>query len=461
MDTHITTAPDIDERIGAPLGSPIRLPGRRGTLPHLEDHDLGPSREATTEAETYGSATPGHREKLVATTPARSRRTGLLSTVAVLVMLAGFGGVAWAERQGVLQLPLPPQVVTLLRTGLPISSQLAGEVGIKPARVPTSPPANAQHNPDQSVQAARQQAEFAALKSGDAVPEVGVSANDRPTTPPISTPAPPAVQPASVLAVPASSPAVVALPLAATETAASSNPVPAPTAQPVIPPTPATAASLTPAITVPNAAVPGVTTAPAAAPTPPPVPVPAPKPLDPVQTASELQAAPFSTKQQVDMVGLVRELGAQLKESRLTVSQMQATVADLKEQLETRMTEFDGRLGLAEAGTVLAQSAKAALAQPIKTAAAVPARPSVASRQSAPAAQAAPPVSPASRSVKDFRVQGASPSLAVLNILVAGPGEAPVLYVALGDQVPGIGRIKSIYQRGTTWVVQTDAGLIQ
>jgi hypothetical protein len=36
-----------------------------------------------------------------------------------------------------------------------------------------------------------------------------------------------------------------------------------------------------------------------------------------------------------------------------------------------------------------------------------------------------------------------------------------VLYVALGDQVPGIGHIKSIYQRGTTWLVQTDAGVIQ
>ena len=47
------------------------------------------------------------------------------------------------------------------------------------------------------------------------------------------------------------------------------------------------------------------------------------------------------------------------------------------------------------------------------------------------------------------------------NVVGAAPGEAPVLYVSLGDQVPGIGRIKSIYQRGTSWVVQTDAGLIQ
>ena len=94
--------------------------------------------------------------------------------------------------------------------------------------------------------------------------------------------------------------------------------------------------------------------------------------------------------------------------------------------------------------------------------AAVPARPGVGARRSAPDAPSAPPViAAANRSVKDFRVQGASPGLAVLNVVGAAPGEAPVLYVSLGDQVPGIGRIKSIYQRGTLWVVQTDAGLIQ
>jgi len=170
----------------------------------------------------------------------------------------------------------------------------------------------------------------------------------------------------------------------------------------------------------------------------------------------------MSPKQQVEVVGLVRELGAQLKESRLTIAQLQATVAELKEQLDTRMTEFDGRLGLAEAGTVLAQSAKAAVPQPIMAVAAVPVRPGVGAPRSAATTPSTPPVvAAANRSVKDFRVQGASPGLAVLNVVGAASGEAPVLYVSLGDQVPGIGRIKSIYQRGTSWVVQTDAGLIQ
>ena len=449
MDTHITTAPDINERVGAPLGSPIRLPGGRGTLPHLQDHDLGPSSHVANEAETDGSDTPEAREKVVPTTTARSRRKGLLSTVAVVVVLVGIGGAAWAERQGALHLPLPPQVLALLRTGLPASSQVTGEVGVKPVSVPKAAAASAQ--PD--AQTVRQQAEFAALKTGDTATEVGIPASSRSTTSPIPNAGLPVAQPAP--SVPA--PAVAMAPPTVAEAGVASNPVPPPA-----PPVQAVAAATNPAATVLNVPTPEIATAPATAPMPLPASPRAPKPLDSVQTASVLQAAPFSTKQQVEMVGLVRELGAQLKESRLTVSQMQATVADLKEQLDTRLTEFDGRLGLAEAGTVLAQSAKAALPQPVMTAAAVPARPTIASRQSAPVAPAAPPpVSPASRSVKDFRVQGASPGLAVLNVLVAGPGDAPVLYVALGDQVPGIGRIKSIYQRGTTWVVQTDAGLIQ
>jgi hypothetical protein len=383
MDTHITTAPDIDERIGAPLGSPIRLPGGRGTLPHLQNHDPEPSSDATAEPGTGEGAATEPREKLVSATSPRSRRTGLLSTVAVAVVLAGIGGVALAERQGVLHLPFPPQVVALLRSGLPV---------VQPGPVPSVPAA---------------------------LPEAA--------TPPV-----------------------------AGEAGTVANPMP-PITMPVSPSVQATAAAVTSAAAVPSVAVPTFTPAAAAVAAPLSVSVPVLKPLDPVQTATELRAAPFSTKQQVEMVGLVRELGAQLKESRLTVAQMQTTVAELKEQLDTRMTEFDGRLGLAEAGTVLAQSARAAALQPIMTAAPVSARPSAPSRQPAAAA----PASPVNRSVKDFRVQGASPGLAVLNVLVAGPGEAPVLYVALGDQVPGIGHIKSIYQRGTTWLVQTDAGVIQ
>lgn len=457
MDTHITTAPDVDERIGAPLGSPIRLPGGRGTLPHLEDHDLEPGNPAAAGTGTRDGVVSEPRAKLASATPARARRTGLLSTAAVVVVLAGLGGVAWAERQGAVNLPLPAHVVALLRTGLPASVPVAGEVGVRPARAQLAVPAVARPSSDQTAQAARRQAEFAALKPGGAVTEVGVSLDNHLADSPTPTISLPVVQ---VDPTPITSPAFISPPVA-TEASAPNNPPSGPALPPAAPQAiPAAAATVRPTVAMPAVTTPAIAS---------PAPIPVPKPLDPVQTAIDLRAAPFSTTQQVEVVGLVRELGAQLKESRLTVAQMQATVAELKQQLDNRLTEFDGRLGLAEAGTVLAQSAKAALPQPVMTAAvapgrsfvAAPVRTSVAARQPVSDAPVAAPVSSANRSVKDFRVQGASPGLAVLNVLVPGPGDAPVLYVSLGSQVPGLGHIKSIYQRGTTWVVQTDAGLIQ
>jgi hypothetical protein len=71
------------------------------------------------------------------------------------------------------------------------------------------------------------------------------------------------------------------------------------------------------------------------------------------------------------------------------------------------------------------------------------------------------PVPVAVRSVRDYRVQAASPGLAILADTNAAPGQSAGLQVAVGDQVPGVGRITSIAQRGTAWVVQTNHGAIQ
>jgi hypothetical protein len=42
----------------------------------------------------------------------------------------------------------------------------------------------------------------------------------------------------------------------------------------------------------------------------------------------------------------------------------------------------------------------------------------------------------------------------------SGDDGAP-LQIGVGSQVPGYGKVKSIDQRGTTWVVQTENGPIQ
>ena len=226
MDTHITTAPDIDDRIGAPLGSPIRLPGGRGTLPHLEEHEPGSLGESVGGAEAEEASTGEPREKLVASTQRSGRRTSLLSTAAVVVVLAGIGGVAWAERQGTVSLPLPPKMIALLRTGLPSTTQVTGEVGVTPARPQVTPPASSRANPEIAALAARQQVEFASLKFGDTVAEVGVPPINRPAPQPISTAQPPAVA------------ASVATPATTAEVGAPANPAVTQTVAPVTPPAP-------------------------------------------------------------------------------------------------------------------------------------------------------------------------------------------------------------------------------
>jgi hypothetical protein len=61
---------------------------------------------------------------------------------------------------------------------------------------------------------------------------------------------------------------------------------------------------------------------------------------------------------------------------------------------------------------------------------------------------------------KRYRVQAASPGLALLAEIDRG-GDGAQLEVLVGDTIPGYGKITSIGQRGTAWVVTTEHGNIQ
>ena len=165
-------------------------------------------------------------------------------------------------------------------------------------------------------------------------------------------------------------------------------------------------------------------------------------------------------------------MSAQLGDARTTVANLQDIVVKLSKEVETRTADFETRLGLAEAALLLASSARAGSARvpdpgtPITLAASssitVPAPVRLASnRLPAPVAPASPLPSSDARTVKDYVIKGASPGLAVLAAQNPATGSPSVIQVGIGDQVPGVGRIKSIFQRGTVWVVQTENGVIQ
>ena len=61
--------------------------------------------------------------------------------------------------------------------------------------------------------------------------------------------------------------------------------------------------------------------------------------------------------------------------------------------------------------------------------------------------------------MRRYEIRAASPGLAVLGTL---DGVPEVKEIAVGDQVPGYGRVNAIVQqKGGAWVVQCDRGTIQ
>ena len=491
MDTHIASAPN-DGHAGAPLQSPMRLPGARGTLPHSEPPDdiaIVQSRQHPQVAATH-SAAPA---PVAVVAPPRRRRR-LLGTVATLALLAGSADAVWLHRHDIMNLPWHTSMTTALRAGearlrpqLALWSRTLRATALQvAAALPT--PEHAVAAPAHSMPAA--EAELASLKPDEGQPEAAVAGGGANSTKPGES------SPAAVSTKPSSAPTEIGVAAVPADGVRPAQPTPATPAStvgvPVLPTPPgipiraasqSSTAATSPATTTAALAAPLVTgaavlpTAPATfdwigagatyidtarwnghipwllAASPPSPPAPS-KPRDPVEAATKLLAAPLSSKQQIEVVGFVRELGAQLKDTRTTVAQLNDTVTQLKQEIESRTADFDSRLSFAEASSALMQSAKAGEKAKLIPAAAQPAIHPVALTQGIAAASA-------SRMAKEFRIQGASPGLVVLNVLDPAVGEEPVLYKALGDQVPGLGRIKAIYQRGTRWLVQTEGGLIQ
>ena len=61
---------------------------------------------------------------------------------------------------------------------------------------------------------------------------------------------------------------------------------------------------------------------------------------------------------------------------------------------------------------------------------------------------------------RKYRIQAASPGLAMLSAIDGGPDDRPV-EVAIGTDLPGYGKVRSIEQHGQAWVVKADRGSIE
>ena len=61
---------------------------------------------------------------------------------------------------------------------------------------------------------------------------------------------------------------------------------------------------------------------------------------------------------------------------------------------------------------------------------------------------------------RTYRIQAASPGLAMLAAVDGSPDDRPV-EVAIGTELPGYGKVVSIEQHGEAWVVKADRGSIE
>jgi hypothetical protein len=137
--------------------------------------------------------------------------------------------------------------------------------------------------------------------------------------------------------------------------------------------------------------------------------------------------------------------------------------------VEARLMDFERRLNLGEATRALkdAQSVsitpEAPASAPIPNPAALDAKPGkppmkgqvTASLRPGEEVNAPVPVPPR------YRVQAASPGLAMLADMDRSGEESKPIQVSVGGQLPGFGRVIKISQHGTSWVVQTEKGAIQ
>ena len=418
MDTHITDRPDRAE---------IQVEAAKEVLSGPQSGNEGARRNPFQPVHQQAAPRPETPEPAL---PQRGRRSGLLAMACGVVTLTVAGGVFWISPYNHYNLVDLEQAFSRVQEAAESTLPGATPPGpVAPAALlarapePTYPAASYQAPTCASGTSQRgdDMAEFLNFREGAAAP----------------TPGPDREAAIATTAMPRAS-----IPASHSATAAASVPV-SPQAQP----------------SAPSQAHPDLLNRSDEA-AQRPVPAPVRGPMDAVAAVAALRPAPMTDAQQVQVLDLVTQLGTMLRDQRSEIAQLREDQQNLVQRVDGALNDFTRRMSLSEArGALGAASGEPRVRQaagPLSGSASTGATP-VAARSIVPAA-AVTPVDPASYR---YHVQAASPGLAMLSELDASGGEQRQLPIAPGDTVPGWGKVVSISQRGTSWVVKTDRGLIQ
>jgi hypothetical protein len=462
MDTHVATHPDIEP---GTAGMSARLPG-----------------EAHEPSAAIGELEAGECLPSAAVQPTRRRRGTLLAGVAVAAVAIAGGAFLVSPYNRLYPVPRLQTSVNGAANNTARYAQttprpiLAPSASLAKVAVPPAPPATRDaYTPkphDQEVaellsfhpgsagsgaHPAKSPPDHAAARPAPAVAAVPAAAGAptgyvprEPGSSSVSqTPAAPVSSPPSSVTG-RIAPASVA-PKDATALIVASLPK----IQPAIPntqaaPAPVPVAPVQAAEPAPASASPAASQAPARQP-------------DTLTVATNLRASPMTPPEQVQVLNLVTEMAAMVKDLRKQQAQLRADLGKSSADATARLTDFERRLALAEARSAVTAADDATVPpakspEPVSEPAAAPLKPIpvLAARPvavvPAPAPSGVPTV---------YRVQAASPGLALLAQVDRGGGDGAQLQVVVGDTVPDYGRVKSIAQKGTAWVVTTEHGAIQ
>ena len=185
----------------------------------------------------------------------------------------------------------------------------------------------------------------------------------------------------------------------------------------------------------------------------------------------------MSTPQQVEVLDVVTQLGVLLRNQRAENAQLREDMQQMRQRLDTQLNDYGHRLSLAEArgainaamgagtpATAPSTNSGSVMPASITVLAPAPAGAAAASRgprATTPALPAAPVTAAPQDTARRYRVQAASPGLAMLAEVDRTGDAGNLLQVSIGDDVPGYGKVKSIAQQGAAWVLTAERGTIR
>ena len=142
------------------------------------------------------------------------------------------------------------------------------------------------------------------------------------------------------------------------------------------------------------------------------------------------------------LINMVAALADDIAQERKSDADMRQQIASLLRDTDQRLSDFDRRLSVVEAKPIPALARAAS------------GRASAGTLSAMRVAVSAPPP-PGGR---PYEIRAASPGVAVLGTLDGTPA---VVAIAVGDQVPGYGRVNAIAQKGHAWAVLCEHGTIE